>query len=82
MNGIGMVWVFGSIGLLAILLWPVSAIYRTRTILSRDAMYQKLADRAVTAHEGSQKNLGEIREDLALMRAQLASLAKVLTDVE
>jgi hypothetical protein len=25
MNGIGMVWVFGSIALLAILLWPVSA---------------------------------------------------------
>ena len=82
MNGIGMVWVFGSIGLLAILLWPVSAIYRTRTIPSRDAAYQKLADRAVAAQEGSQKNLSEVREELALMRAQLASLARVLTDVE
>jgi hypothetical protein len=82
MNGIGMVWVFGSIALLAVLLWPVSAIYRTRTVLSRDATYQKLADRAVAAQEGSQKNLGEIREELALTRAQVASLAKVLTDVE
>ena len=60
MNGIGMVWVFGSVALLAILLWPVSAIYRTRTILSRDATYEKLADRAVAAQEGSQRNLGEI----------------------
>jgi hypothetical protein len=34
------------------------------------------------AQEGSQKNLGEIREELAIMRAQVASLAKVLTDVE
>jgi hypothetical protein len=82
MNGIGMVWVFGSVALLAILLWPVSAIYRTRIILSRDETYQKLADRAVATQEGSQKNLGEVREELALMRTQMASLAKVLTDVE
>lgn len=82
MNGIGMVWVFGSVALLAILLWPVSAIYRTRTILSRDATYQKLADRAVATEEGSAKNMREIREELAVMRAQMASLAKVLTDVE
>jgi hypothetical protein len=82
MNGIGMVWVFGSVALLAFLLWPVSAIYRTRMTLSREATYQTLADRAVTAQEGAQKNLGEVREELALMRAQVASLAKVLTEVE
>ena len=34
------------------------------------------------AQEGSQKDLGEIREELALVRAQVASLAKMLTDFE
>ena len=43
---------------------------------------QKLADRAVAAQEDSQKNLGEVREELALMRAQIGSLAKVLTEVD
>jgi hypothetical protein len=58
-NGIGIIWVFGSLAALAVLLWPVSAIYRTRVTLSRETTYQGLADRAVAAQEGSQKNLGE-----------------------
>jgi hypothetical protein len=81
-HGMIVIWIFGSLAALAVLLWPIGAIYRSHANVSRGAMYTALADRSVAAEESAQKNLAEVKEELVLMRAQMASLTKVLTEVE
>lgn len=82
----GMVWTFASMAMAAVLMviiiWPATAIYRAKAALSREEQYRTLAERAVAAQENAERRLGEVKEELAIVHAQLASLNRVLTEVQ
>jgi alkylation response protein AidB-like acyl-CoA dehydrogenase len=44
--------------------------------------YRELADQMVAAHEANERRLAEIAAELSAMRTQLASLERVLTQIE
>jgi hypothetical protein len=67
----------GPVELLVVLALPIAIVWAlTRT------RYRKLADQMVAAQEANERRLAEIAAELSTIRSQLASLERVLTEIE
>ncbi len=59
-----------------------SALFQARARLANDALYQSLAEKAVTVQAENQATLAAIRSDLARFATSLATVEKILQQVE
>jgi hypothetical protein len=59
-----------------------SALFQARARLANDALYRALAEKAVTAQAENQATLSAIRADLSKIAGSLASVEKILQQVE
>jgi hypothetical protein len=59
-----------------------SAIFQARARLANDALYQALAEKAVTAQAENQATLAAIRADLTRVGASLATVERILQQVD
>jgi hypothetical protein len=59
-----------------------SAIFQARARMANDALYQALAEKAVTAQADNQMALLAIRADLTRFATSLATVEKILQQVE
>jgi hypothetical protein len=59
-----------------------SALFQARARLANDVLYQALAEKAVTAQAENQASLSAIRADLTKFASSLASVEKILQQVE
>jgi hypothetical protein len=59
-----------------------SAIFQARARLANDALYQALAERAVTAQSENQATLAAIRADLTRFGTSLATVERILQQVD
>jgi TolA-binding protein len=85
------VWpqVAGAIGFFVLLttvitvtVWQLAATSRAKVLAGREDAYRELATSAVTAQDGANRQIAELREQLAAMDAKLQSIEHVLKDVE
>jgi hypothetical protein len=59
-----------------------SAIFQARARLANDALYRTLAEKAVAVQAENQAALAAIRSDLTRFASSLASVEKILQQVE
>jgi hypothetical protein len=59
-----------------------SALSQARARMANDALYQALAEKAITAQAENQAALSAIRADLTRFAASLATVEKILQQVE
>ena len=59
-----------------------SALFQARARLANDALYRALAEKAVTAQAENQAALSAIRADLTRFASSLATVEKILQQVE
>jgi Tfp pilus assembly protein PilO len=71
----------GAAELLILMVLLVTVVAALIWVMTR-SRYRKLIEQAVAAHEANERRLAEIASELSAMRAQLASLERVLTQVE
>jgi ABC-type Fe3+-hydroxamate transport system substrate-binding protein len=65
-----------------VVIWQVAASIRSRAALSREQQYRQLAERATGADQAAQRQLGELNDRMANIQARMASLERVLKQVE
>ena len=82
----GMIWSFGSMGFILVcallVIWPTIAIWRAKSGASRESDYKSIAEKAVTAQQGLERELVEVRIQLNDMSDRVKSVERVLKDVE
>jgi hypothetical protein len=59
-----------------------SALFQARARLANDAQYRALAEKAIAAQAENQATLAAIRADLTRFASSLASVEKILQQVE
>jgi hypothetical protein len=59
-----------------------SAIFQARALMANDALYQALAEKAVTAQSENQATLAAIRGDLTRLGTSLATVERILQQVD
>jgi hypothetical protein len=59
-----------------------SALFQARARLANDALYQALAEKAVIAQAENQATLSAMRTDLTKFATSLATIEKILQQVE
>ncbi len=81
--------VVGAIGLFALVITVITTVVkqvgattRAKAALSREAEYRKLAETAIRAQEGTERRLADLDEGVGQMQARLASIERVLKQVE
>ncbi|MGI5212626.1 hypothetical protein [Plantactinospora sp. CA-290183] len=81
--------VIGALGIFALLITVITTVivqlsrnWRTRMAAGRDGDYRALAEAAVRAQAGTEHQLTELATRLAAMETRMASLERVLKDVE
>jgi hypothetical protein len=67
----------GPFELLVVLALPIAVVWALTRV-----RYRKLADQMVAAQEANERRLAEIAAELSTIRSQLASLERVLTEIE
>lgn len=68
--------------LAVLLIWAVIAFLRTRISITREEQYHELAAQAVAAQEATERRMAEVAAELSTMRTHMASLERVLTEIE
>ena len=86
MDDSGMLWTFGSLVfvllLVAAVLWPVTSIWRSRSALKKEQEYRDLSDRSVRSLEGNERELHELRSTVTGLNGRVVALEKMLAEVE
>ncbi len=82
----GMWWTFGSLAfvflLAAVILWPVTSIWKSRAALNKEQEYRQLSDRSVRSLEGSDRELRELRSTMTALNGRVDVLEKMLAEVD
>ena len=82
----GMWWTFGSLAfvflLVAVILWPVTSIWKSRAALNKEQEYRQLSDRSVRSLEGSDRELRELRSTMTALNGRVDVLEKMLAEVD
>ena len=85
MNGHALAESIGAAGLftmITVTIWQVTAIARAKMLAPRAGTYQKLAETSAAVQETTDLQLREITLVLEDMRVRLASLERILKEVE
>jgi hypothetical protein len=82
----GMLWTFGSLGfvflLVAAILWPATSIWKARAAINKEQEYRELSDRSVRSLEGSDRELRELRSTMTSLNGRVAVLENMLAEVD
>jgi hypothetical protein len=82
----GMWWTFGSLAfvflLVAVVLWPVTSIWKSKAALRKEQEYRELSDRSVRSLEGSDRDLRELRSTVTTLNGRVEVLEKMLAEVD
>ncbi|MFI8093431.1 hypothetical protein ACIF9R_34840 [Streptomyces sp. NPDC086080] len=82
----GMIWSFGSMGFILVcallVIWPTIAVWRAKSMMSRESDFRSIAEKAVTAQQDMERELVEVRLQLNDMSDRVKSVERVLKDVE
>ena len=82
----GMWWTFGSLAfvflLAAVILWPVTSIWKSRAALNKEQEYRQLSDRSVRSLEGSDRELRDLRSTMTALNGRVDVLEKMLAEVD
>jgi len=65
-----------------VVIWQVAASIRARAAVSREQEYRRLADEAVATQETAQRQLAGLNDRMADIQVRMASLERVLKEVE
>ena len=65
-----------------VIIWQVAVSIRARAAVSREQEYRRLADQAVATQETAQRQLAELNDRMADIQVRMASLERVLKEVE
>ncbi|HEX6757034.1 MAG TPA: hypothetical protein VF086_01270 [Propionibacteriaceae bacterium] len=65
-----------------VVIWQVAVSIRARAAVSREREYRRLADQAIATQETAQRQLAELNDRMADIQARMASLERVLKEVE
>jgi hypothetical protein len=85
MNGHALAESIGAAGLFTVLtvaIWQITATVRAKMLSPREGKYQKLAETSAAIQEHTDLQLREITLVLEDMRVRLASLERILKEVE
>jgi hypothetical protein len=81
----GMWWTFGSLAFVflfaAVILWPVTSIWKARAGLKKEQEYRDLSDRSVRTLEGYERESHDMASQLTDLNGRVAVLEKMLADV-
>ncbi|MFE5892064.1 hypothetical protein [Streptomyces sp. NPDC056468] len=82
----GMIWSFGSMGFILVcallVIWPTIAVWRAKTVMSRESDYKSIAEKAVIAQQDVERELVEVRLQLNDMSDRVKTVERVLKDVD
>jgi hypothetical protein len=84
-NPEGWVAVAGALGfsaVIAVLIWSVMGVAKARVAVSRELEYKKLAQQATEAQQSTADRLQTLVSDMAELRTKVASMEKLLREVE
>jgi hypothetical protein len=65
-----------------LVIWPTIAVWRAKSMMSRESDYKGIAEKAVTAQQDMERELVEVRLQLNDMSDRVKSVERVLKDVE
>ena len=65
-----------------VIIWQVAVSIRARAAVSREQEYRRLADQAVATQETAQRQLAELNDRMADIQTRMATLERVLKEVE
>lgn len=89
MSGQDWTEVIGTIGLFTLIITVISvtlvqlgATWRAKATVAREAEYRKLAEAAVQAQETTERRLAGLDEQVGQVQTRLASIERVLKQVE
>lgn len=84
-NPEGWVAVAGALGVfavVAVLIWSVMGVAKANVAVKREVEYKKLAMQATEAQQATADRLQTVVSDLAELRTKVASMEKLLREVE
>ncbi|MFI1382429.1 hypothetical protein [Embleya sp. NPDC020886] len=80
---IGVIGVFALVtSVITVGIWQLAATWRAKAQLAREGEYRSIADRAVLAQEGTERQLTAITDQLTQARGQLETVQDRLESVE
>lgn len=85
MNGHALAESIGALGIftaVTVAIWQVTAIWRAKVAPSGEGKYQKLAETSLALQEHTDLQLREITLVLEDLRSRIASLERILKEVE
>lgn len=72
--------------LVGVLIWQVFKTYQTRLAVdahaAQEAAYRTLAERSIRAQEDAAEQLAHVHENVADLKTRVASIERILKDVE
>jgi hypothetical protein len=82
----GMWWTFGSLAFVflfvAVILWPVTSIWKARVGLKKEQEYRELSDRSAKSLEGSEREVRELRYTVSNLNGRVEVLERMLAEVD
>jgi hypothetical protein len=86
MGDSGMWWTFGSLAFVflfvAVIVWPVTSIWKARAALKKEQEYRDLSDRSVRSMEGSEREIRDLHSTVTDLNGRLKVLENMLAEVD
>jgi hypothetical protein len=86
MGDSGMWWTFGSLAFVflfvAVIVWPVTSIWKARAALKKEQEYRELSDRSVRSMEGSEREIRDLHSTMTDLNGRLEVLESMLAEVD
>jgi flagellar biosynthesis/type III secretory pathway M-ring protein FliF/YscJ len=86
MGDSGMWWTFGSLAFVflfvAVIVWPVTSIWKARAALKKEQEYRELSDRSVRSMEGSEREIRDLHSTMTALNGRLEVLESMLAEVD
>jgi len=82
----GMWWTFGSLAfvflVIAVILWPITSIWKSRAGLKKEQEYRDLSDRSLRTLEGYERESRELLSRVTNLNGRVEVLEKLLAEVD
>jgi hypothetical protein len=79
-------WTFGSLAFVflfvAVIVWPVTSIWKARAALKKEQEYRELSDRSVRSMEGSEREIRDLHSTMTDLNGRLEVLESMLAEVD
>jgi hypothetical protein len=82
----GLWWTFGSLAFVllfvALILWPMTSIWKARVGLKKEEEYRDLSDRSVRSLEGYERDSRDMQTKFTDLNGRIEVLEKLLAEVD